>query len=150
LLPSETKSHPRQRTIRWSVNKRGCFVVTSHKTDDSGYAVGMRKGKHVKLHRYLYEVRNGPLKAGLVLLHECDNRLCVNPGHLTPGTHQENMNDMVNKGRSAKGERVASSKLTKAQVAVIRRSKLSTLELAQKFKVHRSTIDRVKNRTHWT
>ncbi len=143
------KSHPRQRTIRWVVNKRGCFEVTSHKTDDSGYAVGIRKGKHVKLHRYLYELKHGPIGEGLVLLHECDNRICVNPAHLKPGTHQENMDDMVSKGRSAKGSKVASSKLNNRQVSIIKRSKKSARELADRYGVHVSTIYRVRNGTHW-
>ena len=143
-------SNPRQKQVKYRINSNGCFICTSHKTDTSGYASGQREGKHVKIHRYYYEKKYGKLPKNIFLLHICDDRKCISLEHLTPGTHQENMNDMVNKGRSAKGERVASSKLTKAQVAVIRRSKLSTSELAEKYKVHRSTINRVKNRTYWT
>lgn len=28
---------------------------------------------------------------GLEILHQCNNRSCVNPDHLVPGTHKENM-----------------------------------------------------------
>jgi hypothetical protein len=40
---------------------------------------------------------------GKLVLHSCDNRKCCNPHHLRAGTHQDNMNDMKERGRSGKG-----------------------------------------------
>lgn len=39
------------------------------------------------------------LKFGLCALHACDNTRCVNPGHLSEGTHGENRADSIAKGR---------------------------------------------------
>lgn len=41
----------------------------------------------------------------MILMHSCDVRNCVNPNHLSLGSHDENMLDMRLKGRSCKGEK---------------------------------------------
>jgi hypothetical protein len=42
-------------------------------------------------HRAAYEILVGPVPAGLELDHLCRNRSCVNPDHLEPVTHRENL-----------------------------------------------------------
>lgn len=53
--------------------------------------------------------------------HTCHNRACVNPRHLLEGTRAQNMQDMVDAGRSLVGERQPNHKLTWAKVAQARR-----------------------------
>lgn len=53
-------------------------------------------------------------------MHTCDNPACVNPGHLRLGAHQDNVDDMVAKGRQAHGRRNGQSKLTPDAVTAIR------------------------------
>lgn len=51
-------------------------------------------------HRVSYEVFVGPIPEGLDVLHRCDQPACINPEHLTAGTHRENMQDCLRKGRN--------------------------------------------------
>ena len=48
----------------------------------------------------------------MLVLHSCDNGMCVNPGHLFLGTTADNIADKVAKGRQAKGTMFGRSKLT--------------------------------------
>lgn len=75
-----------------------CWLWIGSKTG-SGYGKLKRKGKFYTAHRVSWEVYNGPIPKGMLVLHTCDVRNCVNPKHLFLGTHQDNMDDMVRKGR---------------------------------------------------
>lgn len=68
-------------------------------------------GKLIYAYRYSYEAWHGPVPEGMVLLHECDNKICVNPNHVRPGTQLENIADMDRKGR--RGKRGPSTKVGK-------------------------------------
>jgi hypothetical protein len=57
-------------------------------------------------HQVAWELTNGvPFPSGKQGNHSCDFSLCCNPAHVYPGTQQQNMSDMVERGRSLKGDR---------------------------------------------
>lgn len=50
-------------------------------------------------HRVAWELTNGPIPAGLDVLHHCDTPPCVRPTHLFLGTQSDNFADAKSKGR---------------------------------------------------
>lgn len=77
----------------------GCWEWTAA-CYPNGYGHFMRvKHKVVLAHRMAYELANGSIPEGLLVLHRCDNRRCVRPDHLWVGTQSDNMRDMHTKGR---------------------------------------------------
>lgn len=51
-------------------------------------------------HRVVLEKKLGrPIKPGYFACHKCDNKNCIEPEHLFEGTHRDNTNDAIRKGR---------------------------------------------------
>jgi hypothetical protein len=91
----------------WSkVDKSGgpdaCWVWIAKARCQSGTGYGnfgISQGKYIHAHRQAWELTKGKIPEGLHGCHKCDNVLCCNPSHLFLGSHVENMDDMVSKGR---------------------------------------------------
>jgi hypothetical protein len=56
---------------------------------------------------------------------------------------------MVDKGRSARGERQAGARLSKAQVVEIKQSKAPLKHFAEKFGVHIGTVSKIRTGRNW-
>ena len=82
-----------------SGGSESCWIWLGYR-ERHGYGRVTRRGKRVLVHRAVYEELVGPIPHGLDLLHSCDNVACVNPAHLHPGTHDDNMKEMAARGRS--------------------------------------------------
>lgn len=68
----------------------GC-ILWDHAFNSNGYGVVRHNGRLALAHRVAYETAVGPIPTGLELDHLCRTPACVNPEHLEPVTHQENM-----------------------------------------------------------
>lgn len=114
---------------------------------------GAKRGYSKKhAHRAAYEMFKGEVPDDLVVRHMCHNKTCVNPDHLEIGTHQDNMNDMVEANRQAKGERAGRAKLTEFNVKEIRlryKNGEGQREIAKEFSVSQCTVNHIIIRKTW-
>lgn len=79
----------------------GCWVWTASTSKTTGYGWYRLEGKTVSAHRLICRSFHGEPPSGMnYALHFCDNRACVNPGHLRWGSAQDNTNDMFSRGRN--------------------------------------------------
>jgi hypothetical protein len=71
----------------------------SHGYGSIRVVVGAGVYRSLQVHKLIYETHFGPVPEGLVVRHTCDNPPCCNPEHLLIGTHKDNTNDMIERGR---------------------------------------------------
>lgn len=151
--------------------RRGAYVPISAPAEDHFWAKVIRRGpdecwewigarakynygrwkrwgsdKWVIVSRYSYEINKGEIPPGMEVLHSCDNSLCVNPNHLSLGTHLRNMREMISRGRSGV------SSLKPAQVVEIRRKIAAggrVKDIASEYGVGPHAISHIKTGRTW-
>ncbi len=121
---------------------------------DRRYGHARMGGRHIKAHRMSWTLANGEIPAGLVVCHRCDNPICVNPAHLFLGTHQENTDDKMRKGRNRppRGTRNHIAKLDDDTVRAVREAHslgTSVRALARIHGVNPTTMGRVVKGESW-
>ncbi len=99
---------------------------------------------------------------GMHVLHDCpagDNRRCRNLEHLRLGTNDDNVADMMTKGRQSRGaarsailpngERHGMAKLTDAQALEIYRAPGKQTDIAKVYGVRNTTVSMIKAKQTW-
>lgn len=120
----------------------GCWVWTGALQRD-GYAHFTNADqKTISAHRFSYELHVGQIPAGMDLLHSCDQRSCTNPLHLRPGTHRENMMEMIHKGRNPH-HHLKPDQVREIRVALAEPYLGLQTDLAKKYNVDRCVINRI-------
>lgn len=79
----------------------GCWNWTAGATP-TGRGRYTVDGKKVYPYRLTLAIRLGvelSELAGILGRHQCDNPACCNPFHVEPGSHKDNFEDMVDRGR---------------------------------------------------
>lgn len=128
----------------------GCWLWTASAFPD-GYGQIKTSGKNMRAHRLSWILYRGEIPNGLQVLHRCDTPLCINPDHLFLGTSQDNVDDMMQKGRHRppRGVALSSAKLTESAVRAIRADQRNHGRIAKDYGVNRSLISLVKAGSIW-
>jgi len=130
-----------------------CWLWVGHKNAYGYGTLHLTSKLRVMAHRLSYTLFIGPFDEALDILHSCDNPACVNPSHLRPGTHDENMKDMVVRARSLRGEAHNISKLKEDDIRQIRLlskdKKMRSPQIAKIFNVTEANIRHIIGRKTW-
>ena len=94
---------PEERFWRFVTKDEGCWEWRGSK-NRGGYGFFVFDSVKYLAHRFSYELANGERLGGLLCCHKCDNPPCVNPDHLFSGTHIDNIQDAMKKGRLVRTE----------------------------------------------
>lgn len=124
--PKHSLDNP-DELVRWlerfrSIDENGCWNWT-RAVNGGGYGVMVVDDRQLGVHQIaaVLFVDHG-LASGVFVLHHCDNPRCFNPNHLFLGSHNDNMQDKIRKGRSGvlSGESAPWSKLSYLKAERIR------------------------------
>lgn len=122
-------------------------------TKQGGYGkIVSDDGRFLLAHRAAYELSIGPIPAGFVICHCCDNPACVNPNHLFLGTQADNLRDMRAKRRDnpPRGSRHPHARLTEDLAERIRADARSHWRIARDYGIGKTTVGMIKAGITWT
>ncbi len=77
------------KQIIWHLDNNGCHICTSHIVGKWGYPKIYKNGKYHNLIKYIYYQSNSTIPKDKVVVHTCLNMACINPKHLSLGTHSD-------------------------------------------------------------
>lgn len=127
----------------------GCWLWTGN-CNHKGYGqIGVGAHSMKATHRISYSYFKGEIPSGMQVLHSCDTPCCCNPDHLSIGTHQDNIDDKMRKGRhgagrtGSHGEANGLAKLSAEQVRHIKRRELRGSDYAALYGISKSAVSAI-------
>ncbi len=144
MASTENKTpESRLLAVGWDVDDNGCWIVRA-KPLGNGYVTLYLSGEnYVGAHRLAYRAWHGEIPENSVVRHSCHVRNCINPEHLSVGTHQDNMDDKTKAGRQARGETHGNALLSNddaVDIVLARNAGIGSTELAERYGVSRTAI----------
>jgi len=162
---------------RCKVNDNGCWIW-QRGFNTRGYAhhIVVSDGRRInkRIHRWMWELHNGPIPSGAFICHHCDTPACVRIEHLYLGNAKTNRQDCVARGRMnlqcgeghwihrtpervPKGSNRGQAKLNEEAIREIRHLQRADgrlprgcgIMLAEKYGVTKQTISRVVVGKNW-
>jgi hypothetical protein len=92
-----------ERLAEYSVRDDSGCLVWQRSTNAYGYGHLRVRGRLRVAHRVVWELAHGPIPAGMLVLHSCDNPSCIAIEHLHVGTAKDNAQEKIARRRFDNG-----------------------------------------------
>lgn len=136
-----------------SQDAKGCWLWDGARSGAGSYGFFWLDKELIGAHRASHILFKGPIPDGQVVMHSCDDRQCVNPEHLSAGSHRDNSLDMVAKGRSMRGDKNSKTVLTDEVIREIRAANTGrhgdATRLANKYNLSLSAMSAILSGRTW-
>ena len=133
-------------------SENGCWEWTA--ATASGYGRIRINGNVESAHRISYMIHFNESPGHLLVCHKCDNKLCVNPGHLFLGSYSDNLKDAIDKGintpptggrkfekgHKPKNKRLSDEEAAHIKMLILNRGNKTLNDIAKETGVPASTI----------
>ena len=130
----------------------GCLIWAGAYRTRNGYGCIRIGRRTVQAHRVAMALTGRDVPAGLVVMHSCDNKACVNPDHLSIGTQLQNRRDAVARGlavSSHKGNPRITMQIAERIRVVCAAGTLTQREVARREQVSESLVSLIVNGKAW-
>jgi hypothetical protein len=125
----------------------GCWLWKGAR-HGNGYGSFRYNGKIRRAHHVAFEIHKGPLpklgnrSSDLVVMHSCDNNMCVNPDHLSIGTKRKNTKDAMARsgGSQWAAERKSRHKFSRELAFELRQEGLGFKSIGRRLGVDPSSV----------
>jgi hypothetical protein len=124
-------------------DENGCLVWQGAVNPNGYGSITLIDKQPWRTHRLAYYLTYGDIPEGLIIGHKCDVRTCCNPEHLEAITHNENMRQMVERGRAKKGGKSMTPVDTRKEIA---NSPKTIAVLAKEYNLDVRTVERYRKR----
>lgn len=141
-----------ERFESYVIRTEDCWLWSGALTQ-KGYGQFFLESENRAAHKVAYELNYGPIPAGFVVKHSCDNRNCVRPTHLTAGTQQSNIQEAVDRGRMAVGALNGRSTMTEQTAKeikdLLRAGPFTMRHIASMYGVNQHAVQNIRYGRTW-